>query len=163
MCAVAALDASPAPKACDRPFRGLLRDGRLVGQRRSASSTQTNLHGAHQRPLEDPVDARPLERLGDERRLVERLELAGAARDLGAVPVGGGQQVVCLARDARADRWRGRSASTSTRTSEPAARCEPSSVARTGRSSTLTSRRFRRGTSRSGRRRPRHGDDERLA
>src|SRR4051794_26815022 len=56
-------------------------------------------HRTDQRVLEDPVEPRRIERLGDERRLIERLETARAARHLRTVPVGRGEQVIGLAGD----------------------------------------------------------------
>src|SRR5689334_17066744 len=67
------------------------------------SATAQQPHRANERLLEGSVEAGPLERLRDERRLIEWLEPAGAPRDRSAVPVSRCEQVVRLARDARTD------------------------------------------------------------
>src|SRR5688572_10813717 len=67
------------------------------------TSTRDEADGADQGRLENAVHTGSLQRFGDERRLVEWLELPSPARDLGAVPVRGGQQVIGLPGDARTD------------------------------------------------------------
>src|SRR3954447_21050819 len=69
----------------------------------TGSSATDEPHGADESALEYAVEAGRVERLGDERRLVEWLEAGGAARDLRAVPIGGREKVVLLARDPGAD------------------------------------------------------------
>src|SRR5687768_8318581 len=69
------------------------------GRSTPASSATEQPHRADERLLEGAVKAWPLERLRDEGRLIERFEAARAARDGRAVPVGGGEQVIGLARD----------------------------------------------------------------
>src|SRR3954453_805357 len=76
---------------------------------RLLSSATDEPYGAGEGVLEDAVEAGRVERLGDERCLIERLELARPARNLRAVPIGGGKQVVLLSSDPGADRGAGSS------------------------------------------------------